>query len=60
MGRSTRQLSTNSFIRIIDGATHAGLVDNQVHASQTTAATREVIDAVRTGQPLPAGKPLLP
>ena len=48
-------LSTNSFIRTIDGATHAGLVDNQTHASQTSAATREVVDAVRTGQPLPAG-----
>jgi pimeloyl-ACP methyl ester carboxylesterase len=48
-------LSTNSLIRIIDGATHAGLVDNQTHASQTSAATREVVDAVRTGQPLPAG-----
>jgi pimeloyl-ACP methyl ester carboxylesterase len=49
------QLSTNSFIRIIDGATHAGLVDNQRHASQTSVATREVVDAARTGQPLPAG-----
>jgi len=48
-------LSTNSFIRIIDGATHAGLVDNQTYATGTTAATREVVDAVRTGQPLPAG-----
>jgi hypothetical protein len=49
------QLSTNRFIRIIDGATHSGLVDNQTHASQTSAVTREVVDAVRTGQPLPAG-----
>jgi hypothetical protein len=48
-------LSTNSFIRIIDGATHSGLVDNQKHASHTSAATREVVDAVPTGQPLPAG-----
>ena len=48
-------LSTNSFIRIIDGATHAGLVDNQTYATGTTAATREVVDAVRTGQHLPAG-----
>jgi pimeloyl-ACP methyl ester carboxylesterase len=48
-------LSTNSCIRIIDGATHAGLVDNQTYASETSAATREVVDAVRTGHPLSAG-----
>jgi hypothetical protein len=48
-------LSTNSFIRTIDGATHASLVDNQTHASQTSTAAREVVDAVRTGQPLPVG-----
>jgi hypothetical protein len=49
------QLSTNSVIRIIDGATHTGLVDNQTHASRTSAATREVVEAVRTGQPLRTG-----
>jgi pimeloyl-ACP methyl ester carboxylesterase len=52
--RQQAQLSTNSVIRIIDGATHAGLVDNEAHATRTIAVTREVVDAVRTGQPLPA------
>jgi hypothetical protein len=46
------ELSTNSLTRLIDGATHAGLVDNQRYASQTSAVILRVVEAVRTGQPL--------
>jgi hypothetical protein len=45
-------LSTNSLTRVIDGATHAGLVDNRSHALQTSAAILQVVQAVRTGQPM--------
>jgi pimeloyl-ACP methyl ester carboxylesterase len=45
-------LSTNSLTRVVDGATHAGLVDNRAHAAQTTAAILDVVEAVRTGRPM--------
>lgn len=45
-------LSTNSLTRVVDGATHAGLVDNQKSASQTSAAILQVVEAARTGQSL--------
>lgn len=50
-------LSTNSLTRVIDGATHAGLVDNRSHALQTSAAILQVVQAVRTGQPMVPGRP---
>jgi pimeloyl-ACP methyl ester carboxylesterase len=43
-------LSTNSLTLVIDGATHAGLVDNQNYALQTSAAILKVVEAARTGQ----------
>lgn len=46
-------LSTNSNTRMVEGATHAGLVDNREHAAQTMAIILAVVTAVRTGQPLP-------
>jgi hypothetical protein len=46
-------LSTNSSPRMVEGATHAGLVDNREHAAQTTAVILAVVAAVRTGQSLP-------
>ena len=46
------RLSTNSRTRVVEGATHAGLVDNRSHAPQTTAAILEVVNAVRTHRPL--------
>jgi pimeloyl-ACP methyl ester carboxylesterase len=46
-------LSTNSRTRLIDGATHGGLVRNEPYARQTSAAILQVVDAARTGQPLP-------
>jgi pimeloyl-ACP methyl ester carboxylesterase len=45
-------LSTNSRTRVVDGATHAGLVDSRGHALQTSAAIVQVVQAVRTGQPM--------
>jgi len=50
-------LSTNSLTITVEGATHAGLVDNEKYAPQTSAAILQVVDAVRTGQPLPHSKP---
>lgn len=50
------ELSSNSLTRMVEGATHASLTDNQVHAAQTSAAILQVVDAVRTGKPLAAGK----
>jgi pimeloyl-ACP methyl ester carboxylesterase len=46
------RLSTNSRTELVDGATHAGLVDNRDYAPHTTAAILEVVQAVRTGRPL--------
>lgn len=46
------RLSTNSVTRVVDGATHAGLVDNQRYAPQTAAAILAVVQAVRTGKPM--------
>jgi hypothetical protein len=48
------RLSTNSRTQLVDGATHAGLVDNRSYAPQTTAAILEVVHAVRTHRPLMA------
>lgn len=45
-------LSSNSATRIVEGATHPGLVDNRESAMQTTSAILEVIQAVRNGQRL--------
>ena len=50
-------MSPDSFTSVIEGATHAGLVDNQQHAHQTSAVIQQVIEAVRTGQPLPLTPP---
>ncbi len=45
-------LSSNSFTLMVDGATHAGLVDNQAYASQTSAVIQKIVAAARTGQPV--------
>jgi hypothetical protein len=45
------RLSTDSVERVIPGATHAGLVDQKDSAALTTAALRELFQAVRSGQP---------
>ena len=49
-------LSTNSLTLVIDGATHAGLVENQNYAPQTSAAILKVVEAARTGQSIEASQ----
>lgn len=44
------QLSSNSATRVVDGATHSGLVDQRDHALQTSATILEVLEAVRTSK----------
>jgi pimeloyl-ACP methyl ester carboxylesterase len=43
-------LSTQSMTRVIDGATHASLVDRQEHARQTSAIILEIVEAARSGK----------
>jgi hypothetical protein len=45
-------LSSNSTHGIVAGATHAGIVTDQVSAAQVVEAVRQVFEAARTGQPL--------
>ena len=45
-------LSTNSIHRVIQGATHSGLLWNNEHAQVTVDVITQVIVAARTGQPL--------
>ena len=45
-------LSTDSVHRVVDGASHEGLVGDATHAATTSRAILEVVSAVRTGQPL--------
>jgi hypothetical protein len=46
-------LSTNSIHRVMQGATHSGLLWKSEHAQATTDAIKQVIEATRTRQPLP-------
>ena len=46
------ELSTNSVHRVMQGATHSGLVWKSEHAQMTIDAIQQVIEAARTGQPL--------
>ncbi len=45
-------LSTNSVYRVVEGATPNSLVHNREHAQAAIDAILQVIEAVRTGQPL--------
>jgi pimeloyl-ACP methyl ester carboxylesterase len=45
-------LSPNSVLFKVEGATHAGLADKQACAMQSSAVILRVLEAVRTGQPL--------
>jgi hypothetical protein len=45
-------LSSNSSMRVVEGSTHESLVVDQEHARQTSEEIVEVVEAVRTGQPL--------
>jgi pimeloyl-ACP methyl ester carboxylesterase len=42
------RLSTNSRTEMVEGATHAGLVDNRTSAVKTTGAILDVVNAART------------
>ena len=46
------RLSLNSSQRVVEGSTHVSLVVNRDHAMQTSEEILEVVEAVRTGQPL--------
>ena len=46
-------LSTNSSHRVIDGATHAGLVHDEQYAAETTQAILEVVSSIRIDEPRP-------
>jgi pimeloyl-ACP methyl ester carboxylesterase len=45
-------LSTNHLLVTVEGANHISLVDRQEHAAQTGAVILNVIESVRSGQPL--------
>jgi pimeloyl-ACP methyl ester carboxylesterase len=45
-------LSSNSFTQIVEGASHAGLVDNPKYARQTSDAIQRVLEAVRSDSAL--------
>ena len=46
------RLSTNTLHRVLDDATHAMLVEDKATAARSSRAIRDVVDAIRTGQPL--------
>ena len=46
------RLSTNSKHRVLDNATHSMMTEDRATAEKSSQAIREVVDAVRTGQPL--------
>ena len=52
MNGELAELSTNSVHRVMQGATHSGLVWKSEHAQVTIDAIQQVIEAARTGQPL--------
>ena len=45
-------LSSNSTQRVVEGSTHVSLVVDGDHARQTSASILDLVEAVRTGQPL--------
>jgi hypothetical protein len=45
-------LSTNSTHRVVDDATHEGLIADQTHAAVTTQAILDVVASVRSAAPL--------
>ena len=50
-------LSTNSSHRVVDGASHPGLILNQHYAKDTTRAVLDVVDSVRSATPLAGDQP---
>jgi hypothetical protein len=49
-------LSANSFVQTISGATHAGLVDNQEAALETSTAIKQIVEAARNQLTINTGK----
>lgn len=47
------ELSSNTAHRLVDGATHEGLVADREYAAITAQAVVDVVTAIRTAQPLP-------
>jgi hypothetical protein len=45
-------LSSNSTQRVVEGSTHSSVVVDRNHARQTSASILEVVEAVRSDQPL--------
>jgi pimeloyl-ACP methyl ester carboxylesterase len=48
----TTTLSTNSVHRVIDGATHQGIVDEKQYAAVTAQAILDVVNSIRNDRPL--------
>jgi hypothetical protein len=48
----TTTLSTNSVHRVVDGATHEGLVAEQQYAADTSQAIVDVVTSIRDDRPL--------
>jgi len=46
------RLSSNGFTQVVEGASHAGLVDNQEYALQTSVVIRRVLEAARSAAAL--------
>ena len=45
-------LSTNSAHRVIQGATHTSLIEDQADSANSIQAILDVVEAVRSGEPL--------
>ncbi|WP_165372901.1 hypothetical protein [Pengzhenrongella frigida] len=45
-------LTTDSAHRVVDGASHAGLILDEQYAKDTSRAILDVVSAVRSGDPL--------
>jgi pimeloyl-ACP methyl ester carboxylesterase len=48
----TTTLSTDSVHRVVDGASHAGLVEEKQYAAHVSQAVLEVVTSIRSNQPL--------
>ena len=49
---SVPAFSSNTVVRVIEGADHGSIQGNEQYAAQISAAVREVIESAHTGQPL--------
>jgi hypothetical protein len=52
MQRELQALSTDSMYIAVEGATHVSLVHNRDHAQGTIDRLKQVVEAVRLGEPL--------